>query len=984
MINQNLTSTSNSYTLLVTDMSCEHCVQAVETAALSVDGVTEARVDLDQGLVQVSGGKPHAVIEAITRAGYEARPKAQIPESCEIVLPEAGTEQAAALTAGEPEYLVRVTDMSCSACVANVEKAILSVKGVTEAAVNLVEKEALVRGGDPQQVVAAIIDKGYAASLPKESRKTAAGYEILIDDMSCSACVANVEKAIKGVKGVRTAVVNLIEKKALVEGGDPQTVVNAIIDQGYAARLPEQKVVGTFYLTPAQGSPVDLSTIQKILAEKLPDAEVEITGSRVQVTTDIHPAEVVLLLTDEQIAVQVEEHLQDPWAEQEAATRLEIRRSWQRAALAASVGFGVMAGQMSGLFPPLDGHRLFWLTAALVCLGTMYFSGRNYYVTAWKQARHGTSNMDTLVALGTAAAWLSSLMVILWPNFIPGRDSHLYLDASVMILAFLQFGHALETRAKRTTSEAIGSLVGLRAKSGRVVIGEREVEIPVSLLKLGDLLRVRPGERIPIDGTLADGGSTVDESMLTGEPLPVKKRPGDPLTGGTMNKSGTFTLKVTRLGEETTLSHIIGMVKKAQLSKPPIGRLADKVSSIFVPVVICISILTFIVWFVVAPEPKLAFALTAAIAVLVIACPCSLGLATPIAIMVGTSRAAQLNVLIKNSDGLQTASTLSHVVVDKTGTLTEGAPSVTEILAQGGQDRSRILQLAASLESGSEHPLAEAVLDALEKEEGTLLPTENFKAVSGRGVQGELEGRTYLLGNHLFLQDRDISLPDELMDSARKQAASGATPIWLADGKEKEVLGLLVLRDPIRPDSKDAVKALQQQGVVVVMCTGDNRATAESVAAELGIEEIHSEVLPEEKLEVIKALQARGYKVGMVGDGVNDAPALAQADTGFAIGSGTDVAIDNADITLAGDSLAHVSVAIEISSATIRNIKQNLFGAFVYNTIGIPLAAGVFYPFTGWLLQPMFASAAMALSSVTVVSNANRLRFFKPRVYREE
>lgn len=984
MIKQNLTTTSNSYTLLVTDMSCEHCVQAVETAALSVDGVTEARVDLDQGLVQVSGGKPHAVIEAIARAGYEARPKAQIPESCEIAFPEAGTEQGADLSVKEPEYLVRVTDMSCSACVTNVEKAILSVDGVTEAAVNLVEKEALVRGGDPQQVVAAIIDKGYAASLPRQSRKTAAGYEILIDDMSCSACVANVEKAIKSVGGVRTAVVNLIEKKALVEGGDPKTVVNAIIDKGYTARLPEQKVIDTFYLVPAEGDPEKLSTITKILAEKLADAEVEITGSRVQVTTDIHPAEVVLLLTDAAIAVQVEEHLQDPWAEQDAATRLEIRRSWQRAAMAASVGFGVMAGQMSGLFPPLDGHRLFWLTTALVCLGTMHFSGRNYYVTAWKQARHGASNMDTLVALGTAAAWLSSLMVILWPNFIPGRDSHLYLDASVMILAFLQFGHALEIRAKRTTSEAIGSLVGLRAKSGRVVIGKREVEIPVSLLKLGDLLRVRPGERIPIDGILADGGSTVDESMLTGEPLPVKKGPGDPLTGGTMNKSGTFILKVTRLGEETTLSHIIGMVKKAQLSKPPIGRLADKVSSIFVPVVICISILTFIVWFVVAPEPRLAFALTAAIAVLVIACPCSLGLATPIAIMVGTSRAAQLNVLIKNSDGLQTASTLSHIVVDKTGTLTEGAPSVTEIMAGLEVDQGRILQLAAALESGSEHPLAEAVLDALDKEGGSLLPVENFRAVSGRGVQGEIEGKIYLLGNHLFLQDRDISLPEQLMDSAGKQASSGATPIWLADEKEKAVLGILVLRDPIRPDSQVAVKALQKQGVVVVMCTGDNRATAESVAGELGIEEVHSEVLPEEKLEVIKALQAKGYKVGMVGDGVNDAPALAQADTGFAIGSGTDVAIDNADITLAGDSLAHVSVAIEISSATIRNIKQNLFGAFVYNTIGIPLAAGVFYPFTGWLLQPMFASAAMALSSVTVVSNANRLRFFKPRVYREE
>ena len=880
------------------------------------------------------------------------------------------------------EYTVRVTDMSCSACVANVEQAILSVEGVVEAVVNLIEQEALVRGGDPETVVQAIIDKGYAASLPKGSLPLASdGYEIIIGDMSCSACVANVEKAIQSVAGVRKAVVNLIEKKAWVEGGDPGAVVDEVIAQGYDAKLPKQLQVGTFYLVSAKRNQERLSAAVDIVQQKVEGAGVEPIGTRLQVTTERHPADVVLLLADNGIDMQVEEQLHDPYAEQEAATRLEIRRSWQRAALAAGVGFGVMAGQMSGFFPPVAEHKLFWMVAALACLATMYFSGRNYYLTAWKQARHGTSNMDTLVALGTAAAWLSSVLVILNPDFIPGRDSHLYLDASVMILAFLQFGHALETRAKRTTSEAIGSLVGLRSKNGRVVIDEREVEIPISLLRLGDLLRVRPGERIPIDGVLMQGQSSVDESMLTGEPLAVKKEPGDGVTGGTMNKSGSFTMEVSRLGEDTTLSHIIAMVKKAQLSKPPIGRLADTISSIFVPIVIVISILTLLIWLLVAPEPKLAFALTAAIAVLVIACPCSLGLATPIAIMVGTSRAAQLSVLIKNSDGLQTASTLSHVVVDKTGTLTEGAPSVTNIFITDNQERERILQLAASLEQGSEHPLAEAVLEALKKEAGQLLAVENFTAVSGRGVKAEIEGLSYFLGNQHFLQEQNLNLPENLMVQAHKQASSGATPIWLAD--EEQVLGLLILKDPVRADSFVAVKALQKQGVRVVMCTGDNQATAEAVAGELGIDEVHSEVLPEEKLAVIKALQDKGHKVGMVGDGVNDAPALAQADTGFAIGSGTDVAIDNADITLAGDSLAHVSVAIEISTATIRNIKQNLFGAFVYNTIGIPLAAGLFYPFTGWLLQHMFASAAMALSSVTVVSNANRLRFFQPKVWSE-
>jgi len=972
------------YTIAVIDMSCEHCVQTVETAAKSVAGVTEAKAYLDTGQVEITGSTPHAVIAAIREAGYDARPQHETPKTCDLTLPVVAAHAADKPGEKISEYIVQVPDMSCSACVAKVEKAVLSVEGVVEAAVNLVEKEALIQGGNPETVVQAIVDKGYAASLPEESAVSAQatdGYEILIEDMSCSACVATVEKAIRTVAGVRKSAVNLIEKKAWVEGGDPQAVVNEIIDQGYDAKLPKQQKTGTFYLAPAESGRGELTSAGEILKHKVEDAEMESIGSRLQVTTSLHPAEIILLLADSGIQVQVEEQLKDPYSEQEAATRLEIRRSWQRAILAAAVGFGVMAGQMSGFFPPVAGHKLFWSVAALICLATMYFSGKSYYVTAWKQARHMTSNMDTLVALGTAAAWLSSMLVILNPDFIPGRDSHLYLDASVMILAFLQFGHALETRAKRTTSEAIGSLVGLRSKSGRVVIGEREVEIPVSLLRLRDLLRVRPGERIPIDGVLIQGQSSVDESMLTGEPLALKKEAGDSLTGGTMNKSGSFIMEVSRLGEDTTLSHIIAMVKKAQLSKPPIGRLADKISSVFVPIVIVISIITLIVWLLIAPEPRLAFALTAAIAVLVIACPCSLGLATPIAIMVGTSRAAQLSVLIKNSDGLQTASTLSHVVVDKTGTLTEGTPSVTDIFTHKNQKRERILQLAASLESGSEHPLAEAVLEALKKGNGHLLAVENFAAVSGRGVRANIEGNTYFLGNHHFLHDQNIKLPEKLMEKARMQASSGATPIWMADSRQ--VQGLLVLRDPVRPDSLTAVKSLQKQGIRVVMCTGDNQATAESVAGELGIDEVHSEVLPEEKLAVIKALQDKGHKVGMVGDGVNDAPALAQADTGFAIGSGTDVAIDNADITLAGDSLAHVSVAIEISSATIRNIKQNLFGAFVYNTVGIPLAAGLFYPFTGWLLQPMFASAAMALSSVTVVTNANRLRFFQPKVHNE-
>ena len=879
----------------------------------------------------------------------------------------------------QSSYSIIISDISCSACVANVEKAVRAVDGVTGVAVNLVGKEALITGGDPKVVVEAVIARGYEASLsPSDAVDMGVtnGYEVIISDMSCSACVANVDKSIRAVGGVEKVEVNLIEKKARVWGGEPQAVVDAVVGKGYDAKLPEVKQKGLFFIVPEKkDTKTEIKKALAVIAE-IPATEVEIVDNRLRVTSSLHPAEMVLFLEKKGMKTLIEEEIEDPWERENEAVRQEIRRSWQRAGVAALVGASLMGGHMSGLFPMVQENMFFWLVVALICLVTMWFSGNKYYIGAWKQSLHGTANMDTLVALGTGAAWISSLFVILKPDILPDRDVHLYFDASLMILAFLQFGHALEVRGKRITSETISSLVGLRARKGRIVIGEREVDIPVSLLGKGDLLRVRPGEKIPIDGVLSVGSSTVDESMITGEPLPVRKKEGDGLTGGTMNKTGSFTMKATSLAGDTTLAMIIAMVKKAQLSKPPIGRIVDKLSGVFVPIVMAISVTSFFFWLFLGPEPPLAHALTAAIAVLVIACPCALGLATPIAIMVGTSRAAQLGVLIRNSDGLQTASTLDYLVVDKTGTLTKGEPTITEIFPESGQNSDEILLLSASLEAGSEHPLAEAVIRALTDKGEKVLPVEDFMAVAGRGIEGLVAGKKYYLGSHLFLKELGITISEQLIAEAEKQAGAGATPIYLAEAGQ--ILGLLIIHDPLRPDSVAAVRALQKKGITVVMCSGDNRKTVAAVAREVGIDEIHSEVLPEEKLAVIESLQAKKHKVGMVGDGVNDAPALAQADTGFAIGSGTDVAIDNGDITLIGDSLMLVVTAIDISRATIRNIKQNLFGAFVYNSLGIPLAAGLFYPFTGWLLHPVFASIAMALSSVTVVSNANRLRFFKP------
>ncbi len=901
---------SNSYRIAVADMTCSHCVGRVEKAALSVANVKSATVDLEGAFVDVVGGLPHEVIEAISDAGYPAKPIAVIPDNCP--LPDSTASKS------EPTFEFKADDNANS-------------------------------------------------------------YQISITDMTCSACVAAVEKAILTVKGVHQGKVNLIEKLAWVEGGEPQAVVNAIIDQGYSASIAHKQEI-TDELTLHFKQPINdtLKSLLSSLTNKL-----DINGHKASLETQLHPAELLIKLKEADFDAIIEEQFEDPNIKQAEETRLEIKRSWQRAALAASVGVFLMAGDMLNLLPHLsaDNGQFFWGIMALVTLFVMWFSGKNYYITALKQAKHLSSNMDTLVALGTSAAWLSSLIVIIDPEFIPGDGNHMYLDASVLILAFLQLGHALETRAKRITSDAIGALVNLAPKSASVIYNDNEVSLPVSVLRLNDQIRIKPGERVPIDGEVVSGSSSVDESMLTGEPVAVSKKVGDEVIGGTNNRTGSLIIKVTRFGADTTLANIIAVVQQAQLSKPPIAKLVDKISAIFVPIVILIAITTFISWYLFGPIPPLAFAFTTGIAVLVIACPCALGLATPIATMVGTGRAAQLGILIKNSDALQSASSLTHLVVDKTGTLTEGKPSVTNILNINAKSDDSLLQIAMSLEIHSEHPLAEAVVESGHKKALKALNCEHFNSITGLGINAVINNESYFLGNEKLIAQQKLSIDPKWLEIAQQHAAQGATPIWLANASK--LLGILILKDKIREDSAAAINDLHQQGIHVVMCTGDNRDTANAVAKELNISTVHSELLPEQKLHVISELQSKGFKVGMVGDGVNDAPALAQANTGFAIGSGTDIAIEHADVTLAGNSLINVSTAIAISSATIRNIKQNLFGAFIYNVIGIPLAAGLFYPITGWLLNPMFASFAMAMSSVTVVTNANRLRFFKPNIFND-
>ncbi|WP_369600375.1 heavy metal translocating P-type ATPase [Hahella sp. SMD15-11] len=633
--------------------------------------------------------------------------------------------------------------------------------------------------------------------------------------------------------------------------------------------------------------------------------------------------------------------------------------------------YGLFGGDME---VGMGTSRWVWLLIGLLTLGVLVRSGGHFFKGAWSAFKGHTANMDTLVASGTGVAWLYSMAVVLFPEAIPAEARHVYFEASAMIIGLINLGLALETRARGKTSQAIKRLLDLQAKTARVVRDGQELDIPVEAVQVGDLIRVRPGEKIPVDGEVAEGKSLVDESMLTGEPVPVQKQPGDTVAAGTLNTSGTFVFRATRVGKDTALAQIIQMVKRAQNAKPAIGRLADKISGVFVPVVMLIAIAAALVWLNFGPDPRISHALVALTTVLIIACPCALGLATPMSVMVGVGKAAEAGVLIRNGDALQTASQLDVIVVDKTGTVTEGRPKVVAIETDT-LDENTLLQLAAGLEKASEHPLALSVVEAA-RERGLELPeVSQFEALSGKGVQGLVNGQRVQIGQVRWFREQGMDF-SAWQAKADAHATQAATPLFVA--VEGRPAGLIAVADPIKPDSRDAIARLHQRGLKVVMLTGDVRATAEAVARQAGIDEVIAEVLPQDKAHHVHQFRAQGLKVAMVGDGINDAPALAEADVGFAIGTGTDVAIESADVVLMRGSLHGVADAIEISAATVRNIRQNLFGAFIYNVLGIPVAAGLLYPFTGWLLNPVVAGAAMSLSSVTVVTNANRLRLFKP------
>ncbi|MBK0032136.1 copper-exporting P-type ATPase CopA [Erwinia sp. S43] len=659
--------------------------------------------------------------------------------------------------------------------------------------------------------------------------------------------------------------------------------------------------------------------------------------------------------------------------QQQSAQNATRRFRWQ-AALALALGIPLMGWGMIGDNMMLTAeNRSGWLVIGALTLLVMIIAGGHFYRSAWRSLLNRTATMDTLVALGTGAAWLYSISVNLWPEWFPMEARHLYYEASAMIIGLINLGHMLEQRARQRSSQALEKLLDLTPPTARVVTETGDRVLPLSEVQLGMTLRVTTGDRVPVDGTIVQGEAWLDEAMLTGEAIPQQKSPGDTIHAGTVLQDGSVLFSAQAIGKNTTLSRIIQLVRQAQSSKPEIGQLADKISSIFVPAVVLIALLSAAIWYFAGPAPQIVYTLVIATTVLIIACPCALGLATPMSIISGVGRAAEFGVLVRDADALQRASTLTTLVFDKTGTLTEGAPRVVEVVLFNGAEAANVERQAAALEQGSSHPLARAIINHAAL--ASLPEVAQFRTIPGLGVSGILDGKPLLLGNLALMEQQKIDT-GEITGALAEHAANGSTPVLLAaDGK---IVALFAIRDPLRQESVSALQRLHRRGYQLVMLTGDNEITANAIAREAGIDRVIAGVLPEGKAQAISQLQQQGQQVAMIGDGINDAPALAQADVGIAMGGGSDVAIETAAITLMRQDLNAVADALAIAKATLRNMKQNLLGAFIYNACGIPIAAGILYPLTGTLLNPVVAGAAMALSSITVVSNANRLIRYRP------
>ncbi len=806
-----------------------------------------------------------------------------------------------------------------------------------------------------------------------------------ITGMTCASCSARIEKNLAKLPGVLHANVNLATDRATVEF-DPTTVdetkmVEVIKDLGYGVRekQPEKVTFNVTGMTCASCS----ARVERTL-NKLPGVHVANVNLATDKATVLFEPGLVSLAdfrrAIEDVGYGVVEEKEEAASGPDDATlaaRKEVIQARNKTIFALALGAIIFVGSFHALFPwvPafLGNVYLLWALATVV----QFWAGWRFYRGAWANARHLSANMDTLIAMGTSAAYLYSVAAILFPSLFSatGQMPELYFDSAAIIIGLILMGKYLEARAKGQTGEAIKKLMGMQAKTARVIRDGQEVDLPMEAVTIGDVVLVRPGEKVPVDGVVLEGRSALDESMITGESIPVEKGPGDEVIGATINKTGSFQFRATKVGKDTMLAQIIRLVEEAQGSKAPIQRLADVISSYFVPAVIGVALLTFAVWWLFGPAPAFTHALLNMVAVLIIACPCALGLATPTAIMVGTGKGAENGVLIRSGEALETAHRIQAIILDKTGTLTQGKPVVTDLLPAEGSSEEELLSLAASAERGSEHPLGEAMVAAARDRALELMDPKEFQAIPGHGIEATVDGRRVVMGNEKLMNDRGYSL-NGLREQAIALSDQGKTAMFVAvDGS---LAGIVAVADTVKAGSIEAVAELRNMGIEVAMLTGDNRRTAAAIAKQLGIDRVLAEVLPEQKAEEVKKLQVEGKVVAMVGDGINDAPALAQADVGIAIGTGTDVAMEASDITLISGDVRGVVTAIRLSKQTIRTIKQNLFWAFGYNVVLIPLAAGLWYPFFGILLNPIFSGVAMAMSSVSVVSNSLRLRRFQP------
>lgn len=813
-----------------------------------------------------------------------------------------------------------VGGLSCAGAAAPLAVRIKRVPGVRDAFVNPITERAVIIF-DPGVVGAEEVVHEVAAAGAEDLGRTMARWHLQIGGVTCGSCVERIERAVMAVPGVHGATVNVAADSLTVE---------------YTPRRTDLEQVRSV----VQAEGFELAGTSSGAAGRAGE------GSQPTSTTD-------------------------------TAYRSLMRKFWFAAVISLPVIVFSYPGPfgLTGALPMgSDRLRLVWGVLGVLTLPVMFYAGRDFFVGAWSAFRHRTADMNTLIATGISAAWIYSTVAIMVPGLFPSAElAEVFYDVTAVVVALVVLGQALEVRAKGRSSEAIKKLIGLQPRTALVIRGDQELQVPVQEVVEGDLVVVRPGERVPVDGEIVAGSSALDESMVTGESLPVEKAVGDTVIGATINKTGSFRFVATKVGKDTVLSQIIRMVEQAQGSKAPIQRVVDRVSSYFTPAVVILAILGFMAWYTFGPAPALVYALIVFVTVLIIACPCALGLATPTSLMVGVGKGAEHGILIRSGQALETAHKLDTIVLDKTGTITKGHPSVTDVIGQD-VDQDEVLRLAASVERSSEHPLGEAILAGARERGLTLGESTDFEALPGRGVEATVDGGRVTLGNQRLMTERGYGLGD-LVRVAERLADEGKTPMYVA--REATVLGIVAVADTVRPDSRQAIDALRAMGMEVVMLTGDNQRTARAIARQVRVDRVLAEVLPETKAEQIKALQAEGKRVGMVGDGINDAPALAQADVGIAMGTGTDVAIEAADITLVKGSLGGVVAAVQLSRATMRNIKQNLFGAFIYNTLGLPVAAGLLYPAFGILLSPLIAAAAMAFSSVTVVTNANRLRRFQ-------